>query len=259
MKPIIAVTAKKSHPAWVAVHVQPYLDAVADAGGEPLLLAPDNISGEHVALQILADGLLLSGGGDLHPGHYGQPVDGTEVDTIDEERDQLELTLIGSALAADMPLLAICRGIQVLNAAMGGGLVQHVDGHRGPPEDKWLQHSVNVLQGSRLAEIFDCARTVAVNSSHHQAIDDSCLAPGLRAVAHSMLGDELVEAVEAPAQRWTVAVQWHPERTSKVPTVHRRLFAALVAVAREWSQLQGGQPPEGGPDAGSLDPNPSPG
>lgn len=227
------MTAKRSDADWVAERVQPYLDAVVIAGGEPLLLAPDNCRDALLALEDSVHGLLLSGGGDIHPRHYGQPLEGTEVDSIDEERDELELVLTRLALAEDLPVLAICRGIQVLNVALGGGLIRHVDGHRNPLPDRSLLHDVRLTRGSLLTRILGSDGTLQVNSSHHQAIDAGCLAPGLRVAARSLLDDHLIEAVESPEHRWVVGVQWHPERVAEVPAVHQRLFSAFVAAARE--------------------------
>ncbi len=233
MRPTVAVTAKRSDAAWVAERVQLSLNAVAAAGGDSLLLAPDNSGDVDFALEDSAHGLLLSGGGDIHPRHYGQPLAGSEPDSIDERRDDLELTLARAALAADLPILAICRGVQVLNVALGGGLVQHVDGHRDQRPNRTLRHDVRVTPGSRLARLLGCDGAIQTNSSHHQAIDDSCLAPGLRATARSLPDDHVIEGVESPAHRWVVGVQWHPERVTEVPAVHQRLFSDFVAAARE--------------------------
>lgn len=233
MKPVIALTAKRSDAAWVAEQVQLYLDAIATAGGEPLLLAPDNCCGALFTLANSVHGLLLSGGGDVHPRRYGQPLHGAEVESIDEARDELELTLTHAALTADLPLLAICRGIQVLNVALGGGLVQHIDGHHRPPPNRTIVHDVQVTPDSRLAHVWGSDTTLQVNSSHHQAINDGCLAPGLRVAARSRPDGQVIEAVESPEHRWVVGVQWHPERVAEVPAVHQRLFSAFVAAARE--------------------------
>ncbi len=233
MRPTVAVTAKRSDADWVAERVQPYLNAVAAAGGDFLLLTPDNSGDVDFSLEDSAHGLLLSGGGDIHPRRYGQPLAGSEPDSIDELRDDLELTLARAALAADLPILAICRGIQVLNVALGGGLVQHVDGHRDQRPNRTLRHDVRVTPGSQLARLLGCDGAIQTNSSHHQAIGDSCLAPGLRATARSLPDDHVIEGVESPAHRWVVGVQWHPERVAEVPAVHQRLFSDFVAAAKE--------------------------
>jgi gamma-glutamyl-gamma-aminobutyrate hydrolase PuuD len=229
--PRVAVTAKQSDGPWIAEKVQPYLDAVAAAGGEPLVVAPDTeLLTDHQLIDHI-HALLLSGGGDIHPRRYGCPLDGTEIDSIDEKRDEMELELTQAALSRDLPILAICRGIQVLNVAMGGGLVQHIEGHRNPPPDRSMQHTVRVDPDSHLAQIMGCDGTLHVNSSHHQAIGHSSLAAGLSVSAHSLLGDEVIEAVESPAHSWVVGVQWHPERDAEVPPAHGRLFRDVVIAA----------------------------
>jgi len=239
MKPVIAVTAKHSAAAWVADHVQPYLDAVASAGGEPWLVAPESYGHTGADLQGLACGLLLTGGGDIHPSRYGQPMAGTEEESIDEPRDDLELTLAAAALSAGMPILAICRGLQVLNVALGGGLVQHIDGHRSPSPATprpVLYHQVKLEPDTLLAGIIGPSETVRVNSYHHQATDEACLAGRLRVTARSLLQhDGLVEAVESSTHGWVVGVQWHPERIAEFPVRHQKLFSEFVDAARTWA------------------------
>ena len=238
-KPLIAVTAKRSDAAWVLDHVQPYLDAVAAASGEPRLVAPDMYGPTDPDLQSLACGLLLSGGGDIHPDRYGQPAAGTEAESIDEPLDHLELTLAAAALSAGMPVLAICRGLQVLNVALGGGLVQHIDGHRSPSQitpRPVLYHQVQLEPATLLAAILGRSETVRVNSYHHQVIDDACLSDQLRVSARSLLNDDgFIEAVESPSQQWVLGVQWHPERAAELPLAHQQLFSNFVDAARIWA------------------------
>ena len=147
------------------------------------------------------DGLLLPGGGDLHPRHYGAPV--VDCRELDEARDSLELALAEAFLAAGKPILGICRGMQVLNAALGGTLHQHIEGHSaGPRGDRF--HTVHTAPDSALGGLY--GRRFTVNSAHHQAVDR--LGRGLRAVQWA---GEVVEAAEHDAAPvW--AVQWHPER-----------------------------------------------
>lgn len=149
----------------------------------------------------LCDGLLLPGGGDLHPRHYGAPV--LDCRDMDEARDALELELIGAFLAAGRPILGICRGMQVLNAALGGTLRQHVEGHSALGQGDRL-HPVRTAADSALGRLY--GRRFTVNSAHHQAVDR--LGAGLRTVQWA---GEIVEAAEhETAPIW--AVQWHPER-----------------------------------------------
>lgn len=162
----------------------------------------------------MLDGLLLIGGPDLDPVHYGQaPVEGLR--RITPERDQVELRVARWALDAGVPILAICRGIQVLNVAAGGTLWQDIasqqpqaakhDFHPGYPETH-LAHEIRILPESRLARILG-ADAVWVNSLHHQAI--AHVGEGLRPTAHAP--DGIIEAVEGTADQWTLGVQWHPE------------------------------------------------
>lgn len=208
-----------------------YVDAVRRAGAIAVLMPP----GEPRPAEWLAsvDGLILAGGGDVDPQRYGSARAET-ADAVDEERDELELALIRSALETRLPTLAICRGLQLLNVALGGTLVEHLpvvlDGselHRTPPRLK-TTHPVDVDSGSRLARLLGAARIEGV-SWHHQAIDR--LAAGLHVVARAP--DEVVEAVELDGHPELVAVQWHPEMTAASDPAQARLFDALVADASE--------------------------
>jgi gamma-glutamyl-gamma-aminobutyrate hydrolase PuuD len=174
-------------------------------------------------------GLLLSGGGDIHPSYYGEEMAGSEPEHMDAVRDEFELELTREALARDMPVLGICRGIQVLNVALGGGLAQHVPGHRVEAGGKsWVQHRVHLAHGSRLATILGVTDAVIVNSHHHQAVTLDRLAEGLVPAAYDDVAAGLLEAVESPAHRWVIGVQWHPERDWELPQLHQRLFHAFL-------------------------------
>ena len=147
------------------------------------------------------DGLLLPGGGDLHPRHYGAPI--LDCRDIDETRDVLEMALIRDFLAAERPILGICRGMQVINVALGGTLHQHIEGHSANEQGDRF-HQVRTVAGSAIGRLY--GRYFTVNSAHHQAVDR--LGTGLRAVQRA---GETVEAVEhETVPVW--AVQWHPER-----------------------------------------------
>lgn len=209
-----------------------YADAVRHAGGDPVLVAPG------APLPAAVDAVLLSGGVDVHPRHYGQAVDPGAAATLsfDEPRDLMELDLVRRALDRDTPVLGICRGAQVLNVAAGGTLWQDlslagVDPGRhdqdGRQADWEAAHDVTVERASRLGEVVGVG-TLGVNSFHHQAV--AAPAPGFRIVARA--DDGTVEGVESTRHRFVVGVQWHPERMAARHTVQRRLFAALVAAAR---------------------------
>ncbi|MCH7715622.1 MAG: gamma-glutamyl-gamma-aminobutyrate hydrolase family protein [Gemmatimonadetes bacterium] len=212
--------------------IEQYWDRVREAGGEPIDLA-----GPPADVGAL-DGLMLTGGLDVAPARYGEAPH-PKVKRADAARDDFEVALLNDALARDLPVLAICRGHQVLNVALGGGLRQHIDGdgHRadyrteGYPS-RW--HTVRLTPESRLRALLD-ADEIEVNSRHHQAVLASTLAPGLSPVAVSP--DGVIEAVESRAHRWVVGVQWHPERLEAEHAGFaghaHPLFAALVRRARD--------------------------
>jgi putative glutamine amidotransferase len=216
--PIVGVTTYRQQASWgvwdrlAAVLPASYVDTVAAAGGSPVLLPPhDSPTAAVGASSIVArlDALVLVGGGDVDPGRYGQePHPATS--GVDPRRDASELDLLGAALDAELPVLAICRGMQVLNVFLGGTLVQHLpdvvghDGHR-PAQGCFAEIAVVTEAGSMVAKIW--GERATVRCSHHQAID--VMGRGLVATARSP--DGLIEAVELPEARFVVGVQWHPE------------------------------------------------
>lgn len=211
-----------------------YTAAVAAAGGEPVWLEPARVLGAQQVDEVLAeiDGLLLTGGKDLDPRYYGEPtLPEADVD-IDPQRDAAELILTRAALASEMPILGICRGIQTLNVAAGGSLHQDlglsgIDVRVHQREAQDVLHPVEVAPESTLHTLLGGA-AAEVNSAHHQALKD--VAPDLVVTARS--ADGVIEAVEHRARPFVVAVQWHPERMVDRVPVMRRLFDALVAAAR---------------------------
>lgn len=213
-----------------------YSHAVSLAGGAPVLI-PFGIDPAHLrTLYERLDGLILSGGGDVEPRRYGKQKS-LYTDNVNEARDEAETLLARWSTEDDKPLLAICRGHQVLNVALGGTLIQDIREERpgalrhDPPSDDWfpvLVHEVSVTPGSRLHTILGVDR-LGVNSMHHQAIDQ--VAPGLEITACS--DDGMIEGVERPQRRLIVGVQWHPEALVDRHELMRRLFEALVLAARE--------------------------
>lgn len=187
---------------------EPYRGALREAGIEPVE--------EFTGIGGLA-GLLLAGGSDVAPELYGatrQP----ETGEPDDERDKREIALVKEAFARDLPVLAICRGVQVLNVAAGGTLIQHIENHtHGHAHDA---HSVTIAPGTRLASILGAGDYI-VNSRHHQCVGRA--APG--AVVGAKAPDGIVEAIEFPAQRFVLGVQWHPE--DRIDGPDARLFAAF--------------------------------
>jgi len=220
---------------------EPYLVGVREAGGLPLPIMPAHEGESLRALYALLDGLLLTGGEDVEPARYGEPRRAPNVETV-VERDAMEFRLLEWALADRLPVFAICRGIQVLNVALGGSLYQDLPSERPdsvahdqmkadlPVPRPEPSHAVTVLAGSFLGDLVG-GGDLAVNSMHHQAI--KLLAPALRPVAHAP--DGLIEAVEArePAPgAFLLGVQWHPEERLRAgDPAARRLFEAFVAAA----------------------------
>ena len=203
---------------------QPYARAVEMAGAKPVL------EQARPGLQIgRCSGLLLTGGSDVNPALYGEQAD-PKTQPPDDVRDAAEATLIDEALARDLPLLAICRGMQMLNVHLGGSLIQHLPGGdrhvKKTPENKGLPaHRVVIEPGTILAGIAH-RETWDVNSRHHQAV--ARLGSGLRVCAKDP-EDGVVEAVELPGRRYVLAVQWHPENQVAEDPEQRGLFQSFAA------------------------------
>ena len=238
-KPLVAITAGR-----LDVHTQRYVDAVERSGGEPWVLTPDtgvNFTGAGRALpaEVIhrAGALVLTGGEDIEPRRYGeQPSDEIDYMPFDAARDEMELSITRAALDDDLPIYGICRGMQLLNVAMGGSLVQHLDGHSGTylGDEEWeaSYHHIYISPGSKLAAVVGSGGFVRVNSLHHQGVREAQKSPHLLASAYS-LEDGLIEALESPRHRWVIAVQFHPERRMEVPPHFDRLFQSLVERAAE--------------------------
>jgi anthranilate synthase component 2/putative glutamine amidotransferase len=199
-----------------------YVKAVEKAGGRPMLVPPST-DGIEETLDAL-DAVVFTGGSDLDPEFYGEQAAPETVGVV-RMRDEAELALLKAALDRDMPVLGICRGIQVLNVGMGGDLDQHLEGHRHDPPGQFLQHDVVIEPNTRLAGML--GEHTRVMSHHHQGI--KTLAPGLVETARA--DDGLLEAVEAPARRFTVGVLWHPEAGEDA-----RLFETLVDEAKRYRE-----------------------
>lgn len=244
MAPIIGVTATlkqdldpvADRPLGPYVRAdQDYVAGVLQAGGVPMILPPFAESAGEMAGGI--EGLVLSGGSDLHPGYYGEePL--PELGVTIPERDAFETALVEHALGRGIPILGICRGLQVLNVALGGTLYQDLPSQLHPdliahrqttPKWQWT-HEVKVDEGSRMAAVMG-TDALRVNSYHHQAIKD--LAAPLRTVARS--SDGVIEGIEYRdlSERWIMGVQWHAEamRDTGENPAHRNLFRAHVEAA----------------------------
>jgi putative glutamine amidotransferase len=234
--PLIGLTTSRSKNARGLPQVyvlEAYVQAVAQAGAYPVLI-PLGLPEETLkALAARLDGVLFTGGGDVHPRHYA-PGGDRLVSLVDEDRDRVEFQLLKLLMSRKKPFLGICRGLQVINIALGGSLyadiaeqkpdaLQH--SHHEGRERSYRAHSVAIEAGSRLASILGTP-DVQVNSLHHQAI--SQLAPGLRPVGYAP--DGIIEAVEFPDQPFGLAVQWHPEWLQDDPAMCA-LFQAFVQAA----------------------------
>jgi anthranilate synthase component 2/putative glutamine amidotransferase len=228
-RPLIGISTYREQARWgywdVPAVLLPatYADAVAECGGEPVLLPTGSISPGVVGR---LDGLVLAGGADVDPGRYGQPP-GPKTTVVRPDRDAAELAVLAAALDRDLPLLAVCRGMQLLNVLLGGDLVQHLPDvpgagvHQAGP-GVYARREVTTVPGSALAMLLGPA--APADCHHHQALGR--VADGLTPAAWAE--DGVLEAVEASGRRFCLGVQWHPEAGED-----RRLFGALVSAARE--------------------------
>lgn len=230
-RPVIGITTYVTPAKWsyweleAALVPADYVRAVERAGGRALLVPPSD-DGVDETLEAV-DGLIFSGGSDLDPELYGQEAH-AETFGVVRNRDTAELALLEAALERDMPVLAICRGSQVLNVALGGDLVQHLPDVVGDEKHKhtpgtFADHDVAVEDGSRLASML--GERAPVKSHHHQGFGK--LGEGLRVVAHAE--DGTIEAVEDPTHRFALGVLWHPEAGEDA-----RLFEELVREAEQY-------------------------
>ena len=206
-----------------------YVRAVEAAGGRALLVPP-SMEGIDETLDAL-DGLLFSGGSDLDPEIYGQEAH-AETDGVVPVRDRAEIVLLQAALERDMPVLAVCRGSQVLNVARGGDLVQHLPDMVGDEKHKhtpgvFADHDVDLVSGTRVQQIL--GDHAPVKSHHHQGYGQ--LGAGLREAARA--DDGTIEALEDPSRRFALGVLWHPEAGEDFA-----LFEALVEEARAYHEAR---------------------
>lgn len=228
---LIGVTASSEKTA------QRYCDSIRRRGGDVSMFLPDRVPPPAILDQV--DGLLLTGGEDVDPARYGQAPDPTAGLELAPARDALDFALLQGALERDMPVLAICRGMQVLNVAFGGTLVQDLPGHRAERKDgDWVSahHQVYVSPGSKLGAIIGAGAFYRVNSRHHQGLREAQKAPRLLASAYAVQ-DGLIEALESPAHAWVVGVQCHPEREDEVPRGFLNLFDGFL----EWAARRAGR------------------
>ncbi len=239
-RPLIGITAfetKFIHPPHSPLYAtgQRYVRAIEDAGGLPVILSPALSNGTLQSIFDRLDGLLLSGGGDIDPSIYGEEAHPT-IWGLDMNRDRAELAMAKWATDAQTPILCICRGIQVLNVALGGSLVQdipsmvpdaltHMFDEKDTPREK-TTHAIHVEAGSLLSRLIQ-SDTAVVNSWHHQSLKR--VAGDLKVVATAP--DGIVEAVELTGHGFALGVQWHPEWLYRQQPEMARLFTGLIDAA----------------------------
>jgi putative glutamine amidotransferase len=241
-RPIVGITTYVTPAKWsywdlrAALVPAQYVESVERAGGRPLLVPPSE-EGLEETLDSL-DGLIFSGGSDLEPEMYGQEAH-EETGGVVRHRDEAELALLSAALERDMPVLAICRGSQVLNVALGGDLVQHLPEVVGDEKHKhtpgvFADHDVEVEPGTRIGGLL--GDHAPVKSHHHQGFGR--LGEGLVEAARAE--DGTIEAVEDPSRRFALGVLWHPEAGEDM-----RLFEELVREARDYRASRASRPRRG--------------
>ncbi|MCP4538051.1 MAG: gamma-glutamyl-gamma-aminobutyrate hydrolase family protein [Chloroflexi bacterium] len=238
--PVIGITGhadQSARPPGISLFAlsQTYVQAVELDGGAPMIIPPHLKETQLRAIFDHLDGLLLSGGGDVLPAFFGQDDSGL-LWLVDEWRDRTELALARWALAEELPLLAICRGAQVLNIAAGGTLIQDIPTQvpnalphstvAGRPKSS-VAHTIEIKAGSRLAALVGDGQ-LGVNSAHHQAVKDV----GADLVITARAPDGIIEGLELPAHPFCVGVQWHPEAMIEKHPVMRQFFKGLVQAAQ---------------------------
>jgi putative glutamine amidotransferase len=236
-KPIIGIGSDVQHVEGKrdrAFTYLTYIDSLRRAGAVPVLIPPQPENAAELVEGL--DGILLAGGDDCDPGLYGQERHPKVTELMDERRQSNDLTLARMARERGIPTLGICLGLQMMNVAAGGTLVQDIDSaidteiqHVSKPENR-ARHDVIVEQGTKLASMVPAVE-LNVNSSHHQAIGQ--IADGLRVTAHAP--DGIVEGLEDPRHPFYIGVQWHPEDMSGEGSA-ATLFGAFVEAAREYAE-----------------------
>ena len=223
-RPLIAIPGRRSDEAKgqrtpVISGGRFYADAVQRAGGLPVVIPPtDDLDLIRATIQR-CDGMVLLGGGDVSPTKYGCEAS-TRLFGVDEFIDDFEIAAVQHAISLDLPILAICRGHQILNVALGGTLIQHLDNYEVHRD---TMHEVQLTQGSLVADAMGTTQPMT-HSFHHQAI--ATVAEPLMVVGH--YSDGTIEAVQHTTATWVIGVQWHPEDTAETDPAHQGLFNALV-------------------------------
>ena len=221
---IVAVTTSSVRNA------RRYVSVMESAGAEVRLLMPDDHTG--VATEELMNdvgGLLLSGGPDIDPAQYGEEPDPNAGLELRRPLDDLELRVLEYVLDRDMPVLAICRGMQLLNVSFGGKLIQDLPDHKALKiNGEWesASHQIYIAPGAKAAAVIGMAGFFKVNSLHHQGLKEAQRAPRLMTTAYEV-EDGLIEGLESPEHSWVIGLQCHPERQDEVPKLFGNLFLGL--------------------------------
>ena len=241
MKPMIGITCGHTSDADGRYYVnEPYVRCIEAAGGMPFLLPALKDDNDIKGLLQHVDGVLLPGGADIDPGHFGEePLQG--LGTIEPERDRLELSIARLALEWEIPILGVCRGIQVLNVAAGGSLYQDIPSqingqhlqHSQKAPRWYATHTLNIEPGSLLEQVLGTVR-VKVNSFHHQAV--KIPAAGFSITAKSR--DGVIEGLESHSHRFACGVQWHPELMVGHYPKQLELFRQLVKSAANFGEIR---------------------
>jgi len=244
MSPLIALAGRYGAPSRVsrdavAFAGRRYLDAILRAGGEPVVISPQPLTSQDAeAMMRRFNGLVLMGGADVNPALYGQTA-GPHIYGVQPEQDTFETSLLNAALKLDLPVLAVCRGMQLANVALGGSLVQHLGElanakellehapRQFPVGEEFVLHEINIEPGSKMASAIGGSRVKGA-SFHHQGIAE--LAGDLVAVGYAP--DGILEAVEHRS-KWLLGMQWHPEDTAAHDAAQQNIYNAFVKRARE--------------------------
>ncbi len=234
MKPLIGISCSYDQGEGRFFLSEAYLEAVIKAGGMPVILPGAGLLKTVNPYLAAVKGLVLAGGGDVDPAYFNEePLPG--LGEITPDRDRFEINLIKTALRKNLPVLGICRGMQVLNIACGGTLIQHLPSVIKKPlkhaqsAPAWHPtHQVFLERSSRLAQVLK-TETARVNSFHHQAVRDP--APGFQVSARS--ADGVIEAIEHPGFGFVIGVQWHPEYLAGKDLISRLLFQAFIQAAKK--------------------------
>lgn len=208
------------------------VQTIRDVGARPVVIDGSDTTQQNdgTTWHDEIDAFVYLGGADVHPGFFTDVDFSEQLRGIDAKADQFAVNSLRQAIDEDAPVLGICRGAQLLNVALGGSIIQHIDGHRSESENGetgFIDEDVDLFASSKVAEILG-RTTVRVRSSHHQTIDT--VGQGLAVAAHARDGS--IEAVEYPEKTWVVGLQWHPEEAHANEDDRRNIFAALVDEAR---------------------------